>query len=155
MPDHSTCPSCGVWADGAVAACPRCGTSMQLKKAPTTRGWLLIVIGLFLVLFMGAITIAMAPTMLHPGEQIDGSSFTGTSEQARTFFLIFALVILVGLISLAYGIFQVVTRRESVAFIALSLGVAGLLVAVVVYVLATEKPADEPVRTYSPDKPPQ
>ena len=155
MPDHSTCPSCGAWADGAVAACPRCGAAMQLKKASTVRGWLLIVIGVFLVLFMGAITTKVAPTMFHPGEQIGGSSFTGTAEQAKMFLGIFGLVILVGLVSLAYGIFQVVTRRESVAFIALSLGVAGLLVAVVVYVLATEKPADEPVRTYSADKPPR
>ena len=139
MADTSTCPACGAWADGPVAACPRCGTAMQLKKGSTVRGWLLVFIGLFLVLMMGGITLSVAPTMLNPGSEVGGTSFSGTAEQARIFLGLFLLVILFGLMSLTYGIFQIVTRRESGKFIAVTLLMAAVLFAVCFYIIATMK----------------
>ena len=137
MADTSTCPACGAWADGTVAACPRCGTAMNLKKGSTARGWLLVAIGLFLVLFMGAITIAVAPTLLHPPKDMDGNSIS--PEQARIFLALFGMVILFGLLSLVYGIFQITTRRESGKFIAVTLVMAAALFGTCFYIIATMK----------------
>ena len=47
------------------------------------RGWVLLFLGLFLVLMLGAITVDLAPSMMHPGKEVDGGTFTGTAEQAR------------------------------------------------------------------------
>ena len=135
MSDHSTCTKCGAWADGAVAVCPRCGGAMQLKKGSTARGWILLVLGLFLMGMMGAITAATAPTMLNPGVEIDGGSFTGTAEQGRIFLGLFLLVFAFGAVSTLYGLFQIVTRRESKAFIAITLILALGLVGVTFFIL--------------------
>ena len=110
-----------------------------MKPASAARGWLLLACGLFLVLFMGAITLNLAPTMLHPGKDIAGGTFTGTAEQARVFLGLFALVILCGIMSTIYGIFMIVTRRQSVAFIAISLTIAAALVLVAGYILLVMK----------------
>ena len=141
MSDHSTCTKCGAWADGAVAVCPRCGGAMILKKGSTARGWILLVLGLFLMGMMGAITAATAPTMLNPGVEIDGGSFTGTAEQGRIFLGLFLLVFAFGIVSTLYGLFQIVTRRESKAFILLSLALALGLVALTFFILFVMKPS--------------
>ncbi len=143
MADHSTCtaPGCGAWADGAVAACPRCGGPMRLTKGSTARGWILLFLGLVLMGMMGAITGATAPTMLNPGVEIDGGRFTGTIEQGRIFLGLFMLVFVLGIVSTVYGLFQIVTRRESKAFIAATLVLAAALVGVTFFILYVMKPA--------------
>ena len=110
-----------------------------MRPASAARGWLLLILGLFLVMFMGGITINMAPRMLDPGREIAGSTFTGTAEQARVFLGLFALVILCGIVSTVYGIFMIVTRRQSVVFIAISLAIAAALVLVAGYILRVLK----------------
>ena len=141
MADHSTClsPTCGAWADGAPAACPKCGGPMRVKRGSTARGWVLLFLGLFLVGFMGVITLNVAPTLLYPGKEVDGGTFTGTAEDARMIFALFGLVILIGLTSLLYGIFQIATRRESKAFIGLSLLLAAALILLTFFMLSGTK----------------
>ena len=132
MADHSNClsESCKAWADGAVAVCPRCGGPMRFEKGPTVRGWVLLFIGLFLVLLMGTITWNLAPSMLQPGKEVDGGTFTGTAEEARTFLGLFALVIAFGLTAAVNGAFIIATGRQSRFFTILSLVAAAVLVAV-------------------------
>ena len=93
------------------------------------RGWLLVACGLFLVGMMGTITWMMAPRMLRPGTEIDGTTFTGTAEQAEIFLSLFALVILFGALSLANGIYMLVARRQSRAFTILTVALATFLYA--------------------------
>ncbi len=130
MADHSTCTKCGAWADGAVEVCPRCGGAMRLTKGSTARGWVLLFIGLFLMGMMGAIIGFTAPTMLNPGVEVNGGSFTGTVEQGRIFLGLFVLVFLFGAVSTLGGLFQIVTRRESKVFMIAGLALAVGLVAV-------------------------
>lgn len=78
------------------------------------RGWLLLLIGLFLIGLMGTITFNLAPGLLFPGETLaDGSRFTGTAEQAQFIFGIFALVIMFGVMSATSGLWQIVTGRRN------------------------------------------
>ncbi|HYJ29696.1 MAG TPA: hypothetical protein VEW25_05070 [Allosphingosinicella sp.] len=91
------------------------------------RGWILLFLGLFLVVVMGVISMSIAPQMLRPGEQVDGTVFTGTKEQARSIFALFAAVIAFGATSIAYGLFIIVTGRQSRAFAAAALAIAALL----------------------------
>ena len=110
-----------------------------MRPASAARGWLLLACGLFLVLFMGAITLNIAPSMLNPGKDVAGSTFSGTAEQARIFLGLFGLVILCGIMSTIYGIFMIVTRRQSIAFIAISLTIAAALVVVAGYIILVMK----------------
>jgi hypothetical protein len=94
------------------------------------RGWVLVSVGLFLVVFMGAIAWNVAPLMLHPGEERAGSTFTGTSADAELALAIFALVILFGLLSVANGAWMIAKGRQNRAFVILSLAIAGILFAI-------------------------
>ncbi len=77
------------------------------------RGQVLIGVGLFLVLLMGAIAWNLAPMVLRPGEEVDGSTFTGTAEQGRIFLGLLALVGLFGAVSVANGAWMMATGRRS------------------------------------------
>jgi magnesium-transporting ATPase (P-type) len=93
------------------------------------RGVLLLVIGLFLLALMGTVTWALLPSLLHPGKELaDGSSFTGTAEQARMVLILFGLVLAFGLMAVLNGVYMIVTRRQSWAFIIGTLVLASLIV---------------------------
>jgi hypothetical protein len=77
------------------------------------RGRVLVAVGLFLVLFMGAIAWNLAPMVLRPGEEVDGSTFTGTAEQGQMFLGLFALVGLFGAVCVANGAWMIATGRRS------------------------------------------
>lgn len=91
------------------------------------RGWVLVMVGLFLVLLLGAVTWTMAPTMLNPGVEIDGSTFTGTAREAETFLSLFALVILFGILCAVNGAYMLATGRQSRAFTVATIALAALL----------------------------
>ena len=61
-------------------------------------GWLLLGIGLFLIAFMGYITLQIYPTSSAPGagDAAEGGRFTGDVEQGRMILNVFWLVIAVG-----------------------------------------------------------
>lgn len=129
MDVFSTCtePRCGVTIAGRPTTCPSCGRPMRLVRESAVRGWVLLGLGLFLVVFMAVISMSIVPQMLRPGEEVDGTTFTGTAEQAQLIFALFAAVILFGATSMAYGLFIIVTGRQSRAFIGATLAIAGLL----------------------------
>jgi hypothetical protein len=141
MADHSICldPQCKAWADGKVDACPRCGGPMRSQKGPTARGWLLVVCGVLLVGMMGAIMIAVGPSMMNAGKTIDGSTYNGTPEQARIFLGLFALIGVFGLTALINGIFIIVTGRQSRAFKIIGLLLAATLMVVTLGIIYTMK----------------
>jgi hypothetical protein len=130
MADTSTCYSftCRTTVDGIVATCPKCGTKMRTPARVRGLGWFLLLIGLFLVGFMGIITWNMAPMLLHPGDSSDGGSrFTGTAEQAQSIFWLFAIVIAFGAATMVNGGFQIATGRRNRWITVGTLGVAAIL----------------------------
>ena len=132
MAETSTClsPACGITVEGTFKKCPQCGWAMRGPRNIRIRGWVLVGLGLFLVLFMGVITWNVAPTMLHPGKEIEGTTFTGTSGDAEFAFTIFGLVILFGLLSVANGAWMIAKGRQNRAFVIVSLAIAGILFAI-------------------------
>ena len=80
---------------------------------------------------MGPITIAMLPSLLSAGKDVDGSTFNGTADQARMILALFGIIIVFGLSSLGYGIFQFIYRRESKAFIVFTLALSAVLIFIV------------------------
>ncbi len=77
------------------------------------RGRVLVAVGLFLMLLMGAIAWNLAPIMLRPGVEVDGSTFIGTAAQGRIFLGLFALVGAFGALSVANGAWMMATGRRS------------------------------------------
>lgn len=77
------------------------------------RGRVLVAVGSFLMLFMGAIAWNLAPVMLRPGAEVDGTTFTGTEAQGQIFLALFALVGLFGTLCVANGVWMMTTGRRS------------------------------------------
>ena len=144
--------TCATLVEGKVAACPKCGGPMRSVGESPLRGIVLLLCGLFLIGLMGTILYNMYPTLTHPGVRMpDGSSFTGTADQAQITLLLFAAVIVFGLVATANGLYMLITKQQSRAFMFVSLGIAAVLLVITFVAMAKLKPADEdkPVRTYS------
>lgn len=143
---YSTCrtPTCGTTIEGNAATCPQCGGAMRSLGDSKPRGWLLLALGLFLVLFMGWIALSLLPSLMAPGEETaSGSRFTGDASQARMILLLFGLVIAVGFVSIAYGLYMIATGRQNRIFMIGSLVLAGILILVGFLTMQALKPAQE------------
>ena len=132
MAETSTClsPACGVTVEGSFTKCPECGWAMRGPRNIRIRGWVLVGLGLFLAVFMGAITWYVAPMMLHPGKEFDGTTFEGKPSDVEFAFTIFGLVILFGLLSIANGAWMIIKGRQNRLFQIVSLGIAAILFAI-------------------------
>ena len=91
-------------------------------------GWVLLLLGLFLVGLMGTITWNLYPSMTHPGvADAGGSTFTGTTQQARDALQLFGMVMAFGLLSTVNGLWQIATGRRNLAFVGVTLVLAAAL----------------------------
>ena len=115
MTKTSTCFSltCGHVVPGSVATCPKCGSKMRTSKTIRILGGLMLACGLLLIGLMGTITLNIAPQMLHPGQEIGGSTWNGTAEQGRMALTLFSMVIAFGLVATLTGLWQIATGQRS------------------------------------------
>ena len=131
MADQSTClsPLCGITIEESATRCPKCGARMHNARRIRTRGWVLLFSGLFLVLFVGWITLRLSPTLLHPKPSAETGNYTGTMEQARMILLLFASIILFGAFGVANAIYMISTGRQNRIVVIVSMLLAvGLIV---------------------------
>ena len=115
MAEFSACTKCNFETTEPFAHCPKCGRRMLSSGRVRMLGWLLVVLGGFLVVMMGAITALVA---------VNSSHFTGTAIQAMFMYLLFAVIIAFGLLSLAAGAWQIKygKRNKTIMFIGMGLG---------------------------------
>jgi hypothetical protein len=124
-----SCYRCFYETGAAVAQCPRCGGRMRTAGQVRRLGWVQIVLGLFIVGFMGAITAFVAPLILNAGEpSATGSRFNGTPEQALLILGLFGIVILFGLVAMLNGVWQIKYGRRNKWLFIVVMTLAGLLV---------------------------
>lgn len=86
---------------------------MRTSKHVRILGLVLLLTGLFLIVFMGAIAIYLAPSMLNPGEEESGTRFTGTAGDANIIFILFGLVMAFGAGSSLNGLWQIIRGRTN------------------------------------------
>lgn len=125
--DLSKCWSCGLETYVFRSTCPRCGASLQSKRWSRRFGALLVVLGGALTAGLGWLILVLGPILRHPGEDIGGTRFDGTPSQAMMVLGILSVVLMFGLATLGYGIFQVITGRRSKLVVRFMLALALLL----------------------------
>ena len=106
-------PRCAAVFDGLDAKCPTCGYRAVPQKRIRMLGWLLIGCGVLLLGIMIPVCIAIVPSMMQPGTETGGSTFTGSESDASSALVIFAMVIAFGLAALASGTYQVRYGRQN------------------------------------------
>ncbi|PYS87946.1 MAG: hypothetical protein DMF64_21785 [Acidobacteria bacterium] len=91
---------------------------------------MLTILGVFLVAFMGTITVYITRIIAQTDEPGAATRFTGGPEMLLFMYGLFGFVILFGLIAMAGGIWQIKygKRNRKLAYIILGLGVIFLLI---------------------------
>jgi hypothetical protein len=120
-------PRCATVFDGIAAKCPACGFRAVPQRRIRLLGGLLIFCGLLLLGIMIPVCLAIVPSMMNPGVEVGGTTFSGTASDASSALGIFALVIAFALASLASGIFQVRYGRQNWPLVIGMVGVAVVL----------------------------
>ena len=130
MPHVSICdaPSCRISVDGKLPQCPQCGGPVRYVRQAQPRGWVLLILGLFLLLMMAAVAYYTVPMMLRPGEESGGTRFDGTVGQALLVLGLFALLIGFGLAAALGGVHEIVTGRQHPVFLRIMYGIFMLLI---------------------------
>lgn len=108
------CYKCDHETREAVEHCPRCGA----KKLMTTRavralGGVLVGLGLFLVIFMGAITVIVAGIIAASNDPNATTRFSGGTKEIVLIFSLFGLVIAFGAACTVGGAVQLARGRRS------------------------------------------
>jgi hypothetical protein len=154
MAAYNVCrdPKCATLVEGKVDACPKCGGPMRSVGESPLRGIVLLMCGMIITIMIGVITYNLYPELTNPGLRMPGGgSWTGGVESARMVLLLFLALIAFGLVAIANGIFMLVTKRQTKAFIFISLGSVAvvLLIGFVAVGKIKSSEPDEPRPTYS------
>lgn len=131
MPKILSCPKCKFETSESLEKCPSCGSQLQSARKVRILGWVLLALGTFLVVFMGALGIYLGGIIMQSGEPGTTTRFTGDSEDVALIVAVFGLVISFGVATMAGGVWQIIYGKPN-----RKLMVAMFLVAGVLYVIA-------------------
>jgi hypothetical protein len=122
MHEISRCVSCDYHTAEKETKCPKCGQRLRTMGQARRMGGFQIVIGTFLVALMGVITfiVTRAVSESRPGDV----RFTGTSSDLVFIYGIFAVVIAIGLVSIAGGIMTIKYGKTNKVVFVIILGLA-------------------------------
>lgn len=124
------CYKCDFETAMAMDKCPRCGHKLITSGRVKVLGWVLILLGLFLVAFMGVITIIVAGIIAQTGRPGSTQSFSGGTKELTLIFGIFALVIAFGLTCTVAGVSQARSGRRNKKLVKVLMGIFFALIAV-------------------------
>lgn len=118
--------------------CPRCGHKRLLTRtAVRALGGVLLGLGLFLVVFMGAIAVIVAGIIARSNDPGATTRFEGGTKEVAVIFGLFGLVIAFGATGAVAGALQLARGRRSKMAVRVILGlfVALLVAAELIYII--------------------
>ena len=121
--ESRSCDKCCEETFQALDKCPRCGGKLRTAGQIRTLGFVLVFIGGFLVVLMGAVTIFVIGVVYQAA---DSGRSSRLMEEATVFvaiFGLFALVIMFGLTCIGAGVWQILfgKRNKYIKYIILGL----------------------------------
>jgi hypothetical protein len=126
---HRICFKCKWEGETAEKICPRCRKPTQTRGFIRATGAALVALGGFLLVVMGAITIAVIGMIEQSGKAGTSARFTGTKDQMLMMFGVFGFVLLFGFVSVIAGLWQLIFGRRNMilVYFILILGVVFLI----------------------------
>ena len=122
-----SCPKCSFETTETLPKCPNCGSRLQSKAKVRILGWVLLVIGTLLVLFMSTLGVYLGQLIARSGEPGQTTRFSGGPEDVAFIIAIFGLVISFGLASIVGGIWQIKYGKPNRKLMVAMFVVAGIL----------------------------
>jgi len=107
MQEISRCVSCDYQTSERETKCPKCGRRLRTTRQARRLGWFQIVVGGFLVALMSVITFVISDVVSQSGQPGATTRFTGRPSDLMFAYAIFAIVIAIGLVSIAGGIMTI------------------------------------------------
>lgn len=136
MSEFSSCSKCTYESGDQVAYCSRCGGPMVSSVKLRREGWLLAIVGSILVVFMGFIIIWEVRGML-PGSE---TRYTGTTEDAAYMFIEEGDLVVVALLCIWNGAWQIKYGKRNNTLRYLTIGLGGVFLLMVLRYLAIHPP---------------
>lgn len=121
-----TCRSCGFQPESFVNACPRCGAMIVSPGRVRAMGWVLVVVGTLLTGGMAYLTAYVMGVVAQSDDPLARVRFTGDAGDQAFMFGVFGLVMLIGVVSLAAGVWQIRTGTTNSRLVVVMLMLASL-----------------------------
>lgn len=118
--------------------CPKCHGQMVSSVKIRRLGWFSVIIGMFLVAMMIFVIIWEVQAML-PGSE---DRYTGTRSQAILMFLLESDVLVIGLVSIAAGVWQIKHGERNKTFQYIAIGLVAVAVIIGIANLSQHNPSD-------------
>jgi hypothetical protein len=118
------CYKCGHETDRVLTECPECGQKLRTSGQVKVLGWVLLLLGAFLVVFMGSIAFLVARIIAGTDEPGATTRFDGGPKEVAMIFGIFGLVLAFGFTSMVAGFWQVWYGRRNKRLVWVILGIA-------------------------------
>ena len=122
-----SCPKCSFETSEVLAKCPDCGSRLQSARKVRILGWLLLLIGTALVLFMGTLGIYLGQIITQSDGSASTTRFTGGPNDVALIVAVFGLVISFGLASIVGGVWQIKYGKPNRKLMVAMFLVAGIL----------------------------
>ena len=114
--------------DAGANQCPRCGKGRLMTRAGVRAlGWVLLVVGAFLFVFMGAVALVVAAIIANSDVPGSTTRFSGGKKEVAVIFAVFGAVLAFGLAAMAAGVSQIINGRRNKRLAGLMLGIVVLL----------------------------
>jgi uncharacterized paraquat-inducible protein A len=125
-----SCFKCNYETDDPIEQCPQCGQRLRTARSIRRLGWVLVFLGGFLVVFMGAITVAVLRFIAAAQAPDAQVHFNGSPEMLLFIYGIFGFVILFGVVAMAGGVWQIKygKRNKKLAYVVLAMGLLFLVI---------------------------
>ncbi len=125
-----SCAKCSFETSESLNRCPNCGGRLQSAKKVRILGWLLLLIGTGLVLFMAILGLYLGQIITQTGDSTSTTRFRGDPNDVLLIVAIFSLVISFGIASMAGGVWQIVTGKPNRILMVGMFLVAGILLVI-------------------------
>jgi magnesium-transporting ATPase (P-type) len=125
-----SCPKCSFETSEVLAKCPNCGRRLQSKRKVKILGWVLLVLGTFLVIFMSGLGIYLGQIIAQSRTPGSTTRFTGGPNDVAIIMAVFGLVIAFGIATIAGGIWQIKYGRPNRKLMVVMFLVAGILIVI-------------------------
>jgi hypothetical protein len=104
---------CGEVYDGSERFCPTCRNVAMPQKSIRRRGIVALACGVFITGMMVALGGLLGPTLLAAGQDVDGSTFSGSKSDGLVVLGLFAALGLFGLVAIVSGFYQLRYGRQN------------------------------------------
>ncbi len=111
------CFKCKWEGESAEKLCPRCRKPTQTRGFIRGTGAVLVALGGFLIVVMGAITLWAVALVQQTGKPGVTARFNGTKDQMIIMFGVFGFVLLFGFVSLTAGLWQLIFGRRNMVLV--------------------------------------